>query len=244
LGVLLGLGLIACVLAYSAVTLGYAALAPLAGWPLPPRTLQQNAYLSLTFQLIFYLLLFAVIYLLVLLKRRRSFWNALSWRNPALRRGLEYFGGGCLLAVLVEFAPTMVPEQSDFPLRQFFSSTALAYTVGTFAVLVAPLMEELIFRGVLFAIFESRFGIGRAVGLTAVLFAMLHIPEYFGAWNHLLLLLLVSAVFSMARGVTGSVAPSFLLHLAYNFTMVLGIYFGTEHFRAVQSLVFRWAGRG
>lgn len=239
LGVFLGLALIAFVFAYALVTLGYTALASGAGWPLPPETVAQNAFLSLAFQLIFYLLLFPALYLLVLVKRRRSFWKAVNWRNPRLRRGLEFFGSGCLLALSVQLAPTMIPEQSDFPLRQFFSSTALAYTVGAFAVLVAPLTEELIFRGVLFAIFQSRFGLGWAVGLTAVLFATLHIPEYFGAWNHLLLLLLVSLVFSLARGVTGSVAPSFLLHLAYNSTMVLGLYMQTEHFRAVQAVVFR-----
>ncbi len=239
LGIFLGLGVIAFVLAYAAAMLGYAGLAPLMRWPLPPRTFEQGAYLSLAAQLLFYLLLLPAIYLLVLMKHRLPMRQALRWRRLPLQRGLEFFAGGCLLSLLVQYTPTLVPERESFPLRQFFSTPALAYTVGVFAVLIAPLMEELVFRGVLFIIFESRFGLGWAVALTALLFAALHISEYWGAWNHLLMLLVVSLVFSLARGATGSVTPSYLLHLAYNGLMMLALYAQTRHFQSVGLLFLR-----
>jgi len=104
-------------------------------------------------------------------------------------------------------------------------------------VLVAPFMEELIFRGVLFAFFENLVGLRFAVVSTALLFAGLHVPEYWGAWHHAALILLVGVVFSMARGLTGSLAPSVILHFAYNTTLMTGLFIGSQHFREIQGVL-------
>ena len=37
--------------------------------------------------------------------------------------------------------------------------------------------------------------------------------------------------FSLVRGVTGSVTPSYVLHAAYNATLIAGLYWQTEQFR-------------
>lgn len=239
LALLLGLGAGTLGLAYVAVMLGYVALSPWGGWPVPPQNRQQSAFLSLAFQSAFYMLLFAAVYALVAARGRRPFWKAVRWKTPSVHGAARYFAGGIVLAAAVEFAPTLLPDRSNFPLREFFSSPAVAYTVGAFAVLVAPWMEELIFRGVLFAIFESRVGLTLAILVTAVLFTAMHIPEYRGAWNHIFLLLLVSLVFSGARGWTGSLAPSVLLHTAYNLAQVFLLYVGTHQFRNVQGLLLK-----
>jgi CAAX protease family protein len=117
-----------------------------------------------------------------------------------------------------------------------FSSPLAAYAVAAFAIFIAPFMEELIFRGVLFAIFERQVNLMFAITITALLFAALHIPEYRGAWNHLLLILLVGGVFSVTRGLTRSLAPSVILHFAYNLSLIGGLYFQTQHFRTLGML--------
>jgi membrane protease YdiL (CAAX protease family) len=142
----------------------------------------------------------------------------------------------------VQLAPALFPDRQHFPLQEYFTSPSVAYTVGIFAVLVAPWMEELIFRGVLFAIFEDRVGLRFAVVTTAILFTAMHVPEYRGAWNHLFLLLLVGLVFSLARGLTGSLAPSVVLHTAYNFSQLVMLYFATEHFRVVHTFISALSG--
>jgi membrane protease YdiL (CAAX protease family) len=119
----------------------------------------------------------------------------------------------------------------------FSDSAPASYVVGAFALLVAPFMEEMIFRGVLFAIFERRAGVGFAVVATALLFAGLHVPEYWRAWNHAILILVVGGVFSLARAKTGSLAPCVFLHLGYNASMVAGLFLQTQHFRTLQGML-------
>jgi hypothetical protein len=141
------------------------------------------------------------------------------------------------MSAVVLLVPPILPDADKFPLEQLFSSRASAYAVGAFAILVAPPMEELLFRGLLFAIFERQVGWRFAVLATAVLFAGLHVPEYWRAWNHILMILLVGVAFSLARGVTGSLAPSVLLHLGYNASMMIGVFIQTHHFRTFHSLL-------
>ena len=110
----------------------------------------------------------------------------------------------------------MRPDTQDFPLEKLFNSRTASYAIGAFAISVAPVVEELVFRGLLFAIFERAVGMRFAVVTTAVLFAGLHVPEYWHAWNHMLMILVVGMVFSLARGMTGSLTPSIILHIGYN----------------------------
>ncbi len=217
------------------VVTGYLALRPFLGWRLPLQALEQNPFLLLTVQSVFHGLLFAYIYFLIAAYHRRPFWAALNWRNPTGRESIRFLTGGIFLAVLVRFAPTVLPEKGPFPLERFFNSPRTAYAIAAFAVFVAPLMEEIVFRGVLFAIFERQAGLWLAVPVTAALFAALHVPEYWGAWNHVLLIFVVGLVFSLARGLTGSLAPSVMLHSTYNATLMLGFFLETHEFRQLQT---------
>jgi hypothetical protein len=140
-------------------------------------------------------------------------------------------GGG--LALTVSLVLTLRPDSQGFPLEKMFDSRAASYAIGAFAISMAPVVEELVFRGLLFAILERAVGLRFAVVTTAVLFAGLHIPEYWHAWNHLFMILVVGVVFSLARGATGSLTPSILLHIGYNFLIMAGLFFSTQHFHAV-----------
>lgn len=219
------------------VAVGYVGIRSLAGGHNPPASVSENPFLPITLQLLFYGMLFAIIYLLVVTYHHRPFWSSLNWRKPTARQAIGYMLGGLLMAIGVQLAPTILPDRQNFPLERMFSSPLAAYAVAVFAVFIAPLMEELIFRGVLFAVFERRVSVRFAVATTTVLFAALHVPEYRGAWNHLLLICLVSGVFSLARGLTGSLAPSVILHFAYNLSLMAALYFGTQHFRTLQGTI-------
>jgi membrane protease YdiL (CAAX protease family) len=215
----------------------YTVLKPWLGWRLPSKALLGNTFFLLTLQSIFYGFILGYIYLLAVVNHRQPFWRALRWRKPSAGQALGCLLGGILMTLAIRFAPPLLPEAENFPLERLLSSPAAAYAVGAFAVLVAPFMEELIFRGVLFAIFEQQVGLRFAVLSTALLFAGLHVPEYWQAWNHVLMILLVGVVFSLARGVTGSLAPSVILHVGYNASMMIGLFFSTQHFRALHTLL-------
>ncbi len=224
---------LALLVADLSVNAAYALLKSHLGWQLTREALQTSPFFLLVLQSVFYGFVLGYVYLLVAVNYRQPFWNTLGWRRPTLRGVLGCLGGGIVMAAAVRVAPSVLPDTGSFPLEKLFSSPSAAYAVGGFAILIAPFMEELIFRGVFFAVFERRVGVRFAVLATAVLFAGLHVPEYWGAWNHVFLLFLVGVVFSLARGISGSLAPSVILHVGYNTGMMAGLFFETQHFRTL-----------
>ena len=221
---------VALVAANLIVFMGYVVLAPIVHWSAPIQKLQRNVVFLLTLQFIFYIFLFAYIYLFVHFYYKASFLSALKWKNLSTHNVVRFLLAGTALSLVVTMIPPFLPEKKSFPLEKMFNSPASAYAIAVFAVFIAPFMEELLFRGLLFAFFEKHGGIVFAVVSTALLFAGLHIPEYWGAWDHVIMILIVGLTFSIVRGATGSVTPSYVLHLAYNGTLMLLLFVQTQHF--------------
>jgi membrane protease YdiL (CAAX protease family) len=94
--------------------------------------------------------------------------------------------------------------------------------VGTFAVTLGPLAEELIFRGFLQPLAVRSFGQWAGITLASAPFALLHGPQYAWNWQHMLLLFLASFVFGYTRHRTGSTAASTVVHATYNLTFFVG----------------------
>ena len=210
---------------------GYALLQSTMHWRLAKQQLSTDPFFLLALQTVFYGLMLAYIYVLVAVGHAQPFWSMLRWRRMTLGKTLGCLVGGALLTAAIALLPPLLPDASQFPLQNLFNSRAAGYAVGAFAILVAPFMEEMIFRGILFGIFESQVGLRFAILITAILFGGLHVPEYWGAWNHMFLIFLVGLVFSLARGMSGSLAPSVFLHVGYNASMMIALFLSTEHFR-------------
>jgi hypothetical protein len=219
------------------VVLGYALIQPSLHAHLAKEKLSTNPFFLLALQTVFYGLMLAYIYILVAVGHGQPFWPMLRWRRLTPGKTLACLVGGAFLTVAIALLPPVLPDANQFPLENLFNSRAAAYAIGAFAILVAPLMEEIIFRGVLFGIFESQIGLRFAILITAILFGGLHVPEYWGAWNHMFLIFLVGLVFSLARGRSGSLAPSVFLHVGYNASMMLALFMSTEHFRHLNALL-------
>jgi hypothetical protein len=231
--VLIVSGAMALVAANLLTLTGYATLQSLMGWRTRPTDLRDNALFLLALQTVFHALVLGICYLFIAVNHGMPFWATLKWQRPSLRLLWRYLPAGVLLALIVQLAPPLLPDRDDFPLTRLFASPLAGYAIAAFAILIAPLMEELIFRGILFLFFEHLVGPRFAILGTALLFASLHVPEYWGAWNHVLLILFVGLVFSSARGLTGSLTPSVLLHVAYNAALMAGLYFQTQGFRTI-----------
>jgi len=213
------------------VLMGYVALRPFTGWHMQADLVQADTLFLLVQQCFFYVFILGFLFLLARLQHQQPFWKSLGWRNPSARQVATYLAGGGELAAAASLVLVLLPDSQGFPLEKLFGSRTASFAIGAFAITVAPVIEELVFRGLLFAIFERAAGMRFAVVSTAVLFAGLHVPEYWHAWNHMFMILIVGLVFSLARGATGSLAPSIILHLGYNFLIIAGLFFSTQHFR-------------
>ena len=115
------------------------------------------------------------------------------------------------------------------------------------AVLVAPVVEETIFRGYLYPVFariisaiaqyfgmEStraiRTGVVSSILATGILFGLIHGPQLGANWELVSLMIVVGVIFTFARAWTGTVLASFLLHLGYNSMIAVTAIIGTRGF--------------
>ncbi len=179
------------------------------------------------------ILWFVFIYLLVTRKYRRQFWQALKWvRGPW--PGSAYLLAGIAVSILAQLLFYLFPSEKHLPIEKLFSSPESAYLLAFFGICVAPFAEELVFRGFFYPVFERLWGLMVAVVLTALLFACIHVPQLSGGWQEIAAIFAVGMAFSYCRGKTGSLVPPFLMHLAYNASLFVGLYFSTDGFRELK----------
>jgi membrane protease YdiL (CAAX protease family) len=96
------------------------------------------------------------------------------------------------------------------------SSTAARIATALVAVATAPLVEELIYRGLLYSSLERAAGRGFAVVIVSLLFAGVHVFQYMSNIGVILVITLLSFTLTLTRAYTGSVLPPFLIHLVFN----------------------------
>jgi uncharacterized protein len=156
-----------------------------------------------------------------------SFWRTIGWRplEPGrVPRGLMYFGyvmGGFLLAAAVQIASIAFGTKAKLPIERLFEDRLTALLILLMAVLVAPLVEETIFRGYIYPVVARSFGRGVGVVATGTLFGLLHASQLWGGWTQIALLVFVGIVLSYARAAKGTVLASYLIHMSYNFFISL-----------------------
>jgi membrane protease YdiL (CAAX protease family) len=171
--------------------------------------------------------------MLVRSKARARFWPAIHWNWPGPTM-LRFLLAGIAFAFAVEFASRWLPIPKSLPVDRFFTDTRGAYLMAAFGVTLAPLLEELFFRGMLYPVLKRSVGMGLAVVLTAVAFAFIHGAQLGYAWAPLLSIFVVGIVFTLAREWTDSVAASFLMHSGYNFALFATLWVGSDHFRHLE----------
>jgi membrane protease YdiL (CAAX protease family) len=110
------------------------------------------------------------------------------------------------------------------PIEELFGDRLSLILLSVFGVLIAPVVEELVFRGFFFTVIEQSHGPLAAVLATSAFFSVLHARQYGWHWQNLLLLALVGIVFGAVRARTQSVVPSTMLHAGYNATLFAGMF--------------------
>jgi len=180
-----------------------------------------------------------VIWFMAVIVRRRSgepFLTAIQWNWPSRNKAGWFYIGGIVLAFAVEGLAHFLPIPKSLPMDKFFNDAASAYLMAFFGILVAPLLEELFFRGMLYPTLRRRMGLLLALVLTAAAFAAIHGAQLGYAWGPILSIFVVGLVLTLVRERTGSVAASVLTHSGYNFTLFALLWIGSDHFRHLDKL--------
>ena len=93
-------------------------------------------------------------YVLVTRHRKRPFWQTVGWRWPRGSGWLGYIVGGALLAMGLAELSRLLPIPKSLPMDQFFQNRQSVYLMMIFGVAVAPLAEEMLFRGFLYPVLD------------------------------------------------------------------------------------------
>ena len=101
-----------------------------------------------------YLAMLIAMYMLVTRHRQRPFWQTVGWRWPGNMRWLGYMTGGAMLAVALGEVSRLLPIPKSLPMDKFFQNQQGAYLMMFFGVAVAPLAEEMLFRGFLYPVLD------------------------------------------------------------------------------------------
>ena len=96
------------------------------------------------------------------------------------------------------------------------SSRAAAVTLAVLAVLTAPLVEEMIYRGLLYSAFRRALGQWAAVVIVTSMFAGLHVVQYWPNAGAISSITLLSLALTLIRARTGKLLPCFVVHLVFN----------------------------
>lgn len=96
------------------------------------------------------------------------------------------------------------------------SSRAAAISLAIIAVATAPLVEEMIYRGLLYSAFQRVIGQWGAVAVVTSMFAGLHVIQYWPNAGAILSITLLSLALTLIRARTGRLLPCFVVHLVFN----------------------------
>jgi membrane protease YdiL (CAAX protease family) len=207
-------------------------------WLYPRWDLGDIAHIPLVLvagQSVAYLLILAYMYVLVTRERRRpDFLAALHWNWPSNIAG--YVLAGFALSIGLQGLAHFLPIPKELPIDSYFRTPPEAWTLGILSVTLAPLMEELFFRGFLYPVLARRLGLPVAVFLTALGFALLHGSQMKFSWGPVLVIFLVGLVLTTVRAKTNSVATGVLIHMAYNGTITVAMFAATDGFRHLEKL--------
>lgn len=163
-----------------------------------------------------HVLTFVVVWFIVTQRGRRPFWPTVGWTWPQNFRPLKTIG----LAVLLLAAGSALTWQiggKETQLDQIINSSLKArFATAFLAAVTGPLVEELIYRGIIYSAFQRVFGMVAAVAVVSVLFAGVHVPQYYNNLGVLAVILLLSISLTLVRARSGSLLPSYVMHLVFN----------------------------
>ena len=124
-----------------------------------------------------HLLTLALAWFVVTRGRRFSFKEMLGWEWNGFRvyHAVLISVGFYALAILAVLIFGDVENEFDIMLK---SSRYIVYVVAFFAVVTAPIVEEVVYRGLMYSAFQRTLGKVAAVLLVTFLFALVHGAQY------------------------------------------------------------------
>jgi membrane protease YdiL (CAAX protease family) len=191
----------------------------------------------------------------------RPFGDGIRWNFAAVRRNaLKLIPMGFALGWTVQAISSLIPVPKSIPMDNFFRTSSDVWLITAFGTLLAPMAEEICFRGFLlpaFAIAYDWLSLPRIPAaherwkitthlttaalvfssiLSSIFFVLLHAEQLAHAWAALSVLFCVSLVLTLVRIRTHSVASSALVHASYNLSVFFTLFIATGGYRHLERM--------
>jgi len=168
-------------------------------------------------QLVTYAILFGGLKAVFRYGHDRPFWRSLGWTPlPIAPTRVVLAGIGAAFAVVISGGIMRLPEGPN-PMKDLVLQGGVSLVLlAAFGVFLAPLCEELAFRGFIQPLLVRSLGAAPGILISAVAFGLLHYQEYGNSWKHAVLISGAGAAFGVMRHFTRSTKAAVLMHAAYN----------------------------
>jgi len=193
---------------------------------LPWVAVAQKPWIALSTQFVWYVAIAVYMIMFVEGTFHRPFWKAIQWNWPRNWALLVPVG---VVMVSLQGLEHFFKIPKHIPMEEFLATPLAAIMTAVLAISLGPLMEELFFRGFLYPVLERRFGTTVGVLATAVGFGLIHGAQLAFAWGLVLIIFIVGIVLTIVRAKTNSVGSSFVVHVAYNSTIVVMAVIAARH---------------
>jgi membrane protease YdiL (CAAX protease family) len=138
----------------------------------------------------------------------------LSW--PVNLGAVKSIGLAVLLFMIAMVILKLFGGQENDLQRILNSSRAAALVVAFIAAATAPLIEEVVYRGLLYSALQRLAGPIIGVIVVTSVFAGLHVLQYWPDGGAIASISLLSLVLTAIRARTGKLLPCYVIHLVFN----------------------------
>jgi len=162
-----------------------------------------------------HILTLALAWIVITRFNRFSFTEMVGWKFGGFSLSHLLIIIGVFFALLF-LANAFGPDEENELTRILQSSRSAVIVVSVLATFSAPIVEEVIYRGILFSAFRKTFGEGSAIAIVTFLFAIIHVPQYWPSAMTITVLCLLSLVLTLIRARTGNLLPCIVTHAVIN----------------------------
>ncbi|MBI4335222.1 MAG: CPBP family intramembrane metalloprotease [Candidatus Omnitrophica bacterium] len=171
----------------------------------------------------FLLKLTAVFFIWLILKiHGTGFMSGLNLTGLPEKRRLWILPAFFAFAAVGRLVADIDPLSPNLPVYFFFSESSFVGTIFTMfsLAIVAPVSEEIFFRGFVYPGINKKFGFYASVLITAFLFMAVHVPQCAEHPFALVLILIGGILLTLIRALTGSTLMAVIAHALYNISVV------------------------
>jgi membrane protease YdiL (CAAX protease family) len=151
---------------------------------------------------------------------KRPFWASIGWHWAGHPMWYWLVFSACVivgLLIVSQLLSRVLPQSEDNAFAELLkSSRGVRIAIAVLATFTAPLVEETVYRGILFSALRRHLGLIATVLIVTVMFTGVHVLQYWGAWVSVAGLTLLSLALTIIRARTKSILPCVLIHTLNN----------------------------